>query len=79
MKTERKQNRSEKLVHRVSGIGAAFVMTAALVAGLSSPAVVAATALALAAGRLSGGFGLHGALERTRRRTPAELRVPQPR
>ncbi|MGZ8665980.1 MAG: hypothetical protein ACXWZM_02570 [Solirubrobacterales bacterium] len=71
--------RSEKLVHRLSGIGAAIVMTASIVAGLSSPAVVVATALALAAGRRSRGFGLQGALQRARRRTPARLRVPQPR
>jgi hypothetical protein len=79
MKTERQHIRSEKLVHRLSGVGAVIVMTASLVAGLSSPAVVVATALTLAAGRRSGGFGLQGALERARRRTPARPRLPQPR
>ncbi len=77
MQTDRPQNSSEKLVHRLSGIGAAIVMTASLVAGLSSPAVVVATALTLAVGRRSGGFGLRAALERFGRRSPARLRVPQ--
>ncbi len=79
MKTERQQISSVKLAHRLSGIGAAIVMTASLIAGLSSPAVVAATALALAAGRRSGGFGLSAAFERGRRRSPARPGVPQPR
>ena len=79
MKTERQQSSSEKLVHRLSGIGAAIVMTASLVAGLSPAATVAATAVTLAAGRRSGGFGLPAALERARRRSPAEPRLPQTR
>ena len=53
------------------------VMTVALVAGLGSAEVVAVTALALAAGRRSGGFGLPAALGRSRR--TARPRVPQPR
>ncbi len=56
---------------------ATTVMTIALVAGLGSAEVVAVTALALAAGRRSGGFGLPAALSRSRR--PARPRVPQPR
>ena len=52
-------------------------MTVALVTGLGSAEVVSVTALALAAGRRSGGSGLPAALNRSRR--PARPRVPQPR
>ena len=79
MKTDTHQTRSEKLVQRLSGAGASIAMTVSILAGLGSAAIVAMTALALAAGRLSGGFGLAAALERARRRSPAQPRVPQPR
>jgi hypothetical protein len=79
MKTHTQHTRSEKLVHRLSGIGATIAMTASLVAGWSPPAAVAATAVALAAGRRSGGFGLIAALDRVRRRSTAGPRLAQPR
>ncbi len=78
MKTERHKTRSGNLVQRISGTVAATAMTVALFAGLGSAEVVGVTALALAAGRRSGGFGLPAALGRSRRRHPA-TGVPQPR
>ncbi len=79
MQTDKQQTRPEKLAHRLSGTAAAIAMTVSLVAGLGSAEVVAVTALALAAGRRSRGFGLPGTLERARRRSPAAPRMPQPR
>jgi len=60
MNTEPKESVDRNLADRVSRGAAAAVMTATLAAGFEPGEVVAATALTLGAGELSGGFGLSG-------------------